>query len=524
MRVVLQVNSLRLRKTKDHVICPIVSFAYGFILRAFPEIVIEKYPAGFDTICYYALEIPYLPKQSILKLLAAPAPLFYTVMWMMYITTQVDILMLLKICGPVLYGMLALSFYKLLSRITKWSARKNTLCVVLCMSQLPTLRLSWDLFRNMLGLIFLFIHLTILNDHLEKAYHQKNGPSFISLCLLSFLVTLSHELASILMFIATLSVLICLIRSDRLKETAYLSIAHIPALALFTYQLISYLKGEANFPYYKLPRDIVVLMPKFANNTSMLFTNYFLLPPFIGLTYRDFIRIFLELFLIYYSATLPLALMGLSSRKKKMLIIDNLMIWLVIVTFSALITPSFYIFWRFYRWMLFMVFPISIYAMEGVTKITKVRGGAILACAVLLLYMLWALSYSSGLIGLYFIRGKPLNAFLPENLVQTTIGVTQIDDCIACLNWINNISGRIILLTELRFYPWAMLYLREDINIAVYGPGYSLTDLNFSDIRSMGESFDHIFWIWYAGEDAYMFIEVYVHGVIAIYEYTGRSF
>jgi len=127
--------------------------------------------------------------------------------------------------------------------------------------------------------------------------------------------------------------------------------------------------------------------------------------------------------------------------------------------------------------------------------------------------------YSSGLISLE-------SEWTPPNLVQSSIGIDQIDDCIACIKWLNNnaMSGACLIIEE-RFRGWVLIYMdREDIKIAIYeAPGTELgVDISNGFKRAYNEAtkvgFEVIYLIWYSGARINGFYEVYNYESIAVYQ------
>jgi len=132
--------------------------------------------------------------------------------------------------------------------------------------------------------------------------------------------------------------------------------------------------------------------------------------------------------------------------------------------------------------------------------------------------------YSSGLISLE-------SEWTPPNLVQSSIGANQINDCIACIKWLNNNAmSEACLIIEERFRGWVLIYMeREDIKIAVYeAPGTELgVGISSGFKRAYNEAiragFEIIYFIWYSGACINEFNEVCNCGSIAVYQAESRS-
>ncbi len=135
---------------------PLILFLAAFLLRAIPEIMVGKYPIGSDTITFYA---PYVARFRF-----DPINMFFwghlvswLIMKIVYVLTA-DPYVTMKIVGPAFYGFLIFSFYEFLVSIG-WFRKKAFLVSLFALVQVPMLRLSWDLFHNVLGLSFMFLAL-----------------------------------------------------------------------------------------------------------------------------------------------------------------------------------------------------------------------------------------------------------------------------------------------------------------------------------------------------------------------------
>ena len=78
--------------------------------------------------------------------------------------------------------------------------------------------------------------------------------------------------------------------------------------------------------------------------------------------------------------------------------------------------------------------------------------------------------------------------------MQSTIGVGQIDDCVACLRWLNHHAGdSAVLIVEQRFYAWALNFLDQRIAIAWYPHDYPI---DLVPIASVLEEHEETYLIW----------------------------
>jgi len=473
-----------------------LTFLLFSLLRAVPEALVPKYPVGYDTVVYYAPEILHLHAVEPLELLSK-APLFYLLMWAVRQAINVDVYLLLKFVGPTLYGMMAASFLLFLRRGLGWGEKRGLLATFLCFTQPVTLRISWDLFRNELGMFFFFALLAVV---LSKSEHKTALAG-----LLAALTVLTHEFASILVFIAVPWIALRMGGEDGRR----MLLALAPASILFLYQVVPLITASTFTHPPENPRVIRMV-------EEPLLTNYLSSPMFSGV-YLRLVEAVAKLTAYCYLPLLPLAAIGFQRHPS----VDPMTGWLCFASYAVLLLPTAYPFYTYYRWLILLTFPISIYAANGLSKMVKrwrLRGAA-LAAVILLLSLLSGLGYASGM-GTY-MRDPVVNSYLPPHLATSSMDPSQIDDCIECLRWLNSHAGEnSVLLVEERFRGWALVYLSEEIFIAWYPAHHSVEN---TPINSLSENFSHVYLMWYSVGGPADFRLMYMSGDIAVYQYLGSG-
>ena len=158
----------------------LVLFPIPLAIRIFPELLSRSYPIGFDTTVYYIpkmVEGTYLA-ESIPELLKTTS-LYYIIETIFYRILPNPI-WIIKFLGPVLYAtmitLIGLYAYYRLRLSIKW------LLILISISSLSLigLRLAWDLYRNMLGLIFLITTLILLNSDDKRIKYSGVLTSFLA--------------------------------------------------------------------------------------------------------------------------------------------------------------------------------------------------------------------------------------------------------------------------------------------------------------------------------------------------------
>ena len=416
-------------------LCPLLAFSLAFLVRLIPELMTPRYPVGYD-VAMYAYRIPRVHAQPPSYLLIRP-PLLYLIAWALLRLTGLDVFLLLKLLSPAVYGFLALAFFAFLKRTLRWDEKRGLLGSLLCSLQIPALRLSWDLLRNELGLAFFFLF--------TAAFKSRSRSRPWLVLLTSLLTALSHQLATVLMFIWCACQVL---RRGWRNELPEVSLALTPSALLFSYQLAVYmgLVWPDSFPVTE--HTVIALMPHPLRRVPPLpipLKNYYADPRVLDHSYLGVARSFLKLALTCYMPLLPLALIGLKREEA----LDPLIAWLSLATLSILLCPSSYPFYDFFRWLLFMVFPLSAYAANGLLRLRLRARGPLLALT-LTAYLLVGIGYASGTI--FRIADRDVNAYLPWSLRQSTISMDEIDYCASCLRWLNqHAGGRSVLITCLLY-------------------------------------------------------------------------
>src|SRR3989442_2018319 len=132
-------------------------------IRAIPEIIAGPYPIGYDTIAAY---VPFIRDWATGNMGAHYTSevggwLLFVLFGLTYSATRIDPLTIVKIAAPLLYGILGFSEYVFAEKVLQWDRQKSFLLVFIASVYFVSLRVSWDLFRNTLGLALMLFALGI---------------------------------------------------------------------------------------------------------------------------------------------------------------------------------------------------------------------------------------------------------------------------------------------------------------------------------------------------------------------------
>ncbi len=483
----------------------IAIFIIAFMLRLMPELW-SPFPVGYDVPLYVTMSTHFW--QEPVSVVAAEPPLAYFLLWLVHLT-GVDLYAAIKVIAPILYGFLVSSFYFFLRINMGWDVEKSRLCAILCAVQPAALRISWDLLKNELGLAALLLFLVVF-----RKWGQKRPLTAI----LALLVALSHELPTILMF---LFVAYEALRERRqLGHIIGLALPMVPAGLVFFYRFLVF-TGMFRGQFCTSFRDIIWLRsvedglrPFFR---TMFPRNYFLERPFRSASWADVVLYVPTMFVMCFITLLPIALLGVRRHGP----LDVLSAWMAFASFSVIACPWAYPFAHFFRWMLMMVFPLSIYATDGVLKLAEVTGRRAVLGVFLAVNAALGVAYANGFSHIRFF--PPMTAYMPDRMTYSTMELHQIDDCLACLAWLNeHAEPSSVLVVEQRFFAWALQWLDERIIIAAYRADIPLEDVELGPVL---ENYEHVYIMWFVGQEpswrGHGTVELFSSGDIAVYMFVG---
>jgi len=324
---------------------------------------------------------------------------------------------------------------------------------LLLVFQVAALRESWDRFRTVLGLIFVFATLTVLRSN-----HKYRWPLVAGLALLT---ALSREYIALVLFIAIFGSTF-LERKDRVISL----IALAPALMIFS--IMSF------------PRQ---LWWSFVSDGQYAWSSYLRAVQDVA-----------SIFAVCYLLLLPFVVKGF--RRDKMF--DPLVVWLLLGSFSVIVSPWLAV-TGYQRWLMLLVFPFSVYAVRGFERFHLFgRSSFRNLMTVLLVFLVVGVGYSSSVFSYVVLP----NSWVPTNLVQSSIAWNQVDDVKGVLRWLDeNAVFNSSILAEERFYGWTLIYLKranDDVNVIPYRAN-SLPQPALE--RALDDGFRWIYLIWYTDSD-----------------------
>lgn len=485
-------------------IFPFLAFVVPLIVRAIPEILMGPYVVGFDTMGFYVPNtLLWLHGGINLWGYLETAPLFYTIL-ISIVATGGPLIVALKVISPLLLGFLGLSIYIYARKGLDWSSIKSIVPALLGTVYFVALRVSWDMLRNELGLIFLFVVLTLLADRRNSSWKR-----YVLLSLAMMAVVLSHQLVSVIMFgVVVFTVVYKLLRKDFIRSVN-LIVVSLPAVFFFF------------FVYF------IVVVPSGFMDYSMSVGSP--LASWTGFTsYQSMLVSETGFFLYCFLPLLPLALVSFKRFGDFQLRSWLLLSLILLLIPFAFVSP--------FRWILMLPYPLAFYVTDTLSWLKSIRWKrfkfTVHKIAILYLVLSTAL-LSFGFI--FMTSEKPFLYFNPEqfnyypyqipsSMSQNTISITDCQSTVNALQWFRgNVNSSALLLTHTVFYGWALLTLNED-QVRNYG----FDDPAKAATTAAQEGHTQIYLIWWVNGQGWYgqptlplsFHEVYQSGKIAIYSYA----
>ncbi len=463
-------------------------------IRAIPEIIVGPYPVGWDTIAFY---VPNTldwaaGKVGALQMLGT-APLMYMVSVPIYVATHVNPVWIFKVMGPVLYGCMIFALFRFLRLGLVWSDREALGGALLTSLYFVTLRISWDLYRNMIGLTFILLALVFIRN--------PKGLRSQSLLALSIIgAVAADQLTGVIVLFLVGSRALAELLKGRRTQFIHLVWMAAPGIALF----LSILYANA-----------AVLEANLTQQQSPL-------PEFQGLSNS------LGFLAFAYLPLLPLVALGL--RRVRNSELKNWSTFCVAAALAGLL-PFVWLNVLSYRWSLLASIPLCVFAARGVARLTSVQPKVglrrRLQPRVLSLFSI-AIALSAVLyVALPAQQAMPyytaFPALLPTSMVQDTIAVSDMGHLQNLLGWVSARTGpATVLITHQAIYGWAR----------AYEPSQPIVNYEYSSPlegvqMAKGLGYSSILMIWWVNGSGWHgqptvpsgFVPVVLDGNMAVYTY-----
>jgi hypothetical protein len=479
-----------------------MAFVIPLAVRVIPEILMGQFLAGFDNMAYYVpYTIVWLRNGVSFWTLLGTAPLFYLIL--MGVTSGgLPIIISLKIISPLLLGFLGLAVYSYANRTLLWSFKKSLFVALLATLYFVSLRISWDLLRTELALVFVFVLLILFTKD------RRSFKTCVLLSMFMLLVVFSDQLVALIMFALVLTGIFTSHFSKQLVQARRLVLCSIPAVAMFF--IIFYAAFVSS--------QISFSNGLFSQGTQGLLTLF-------GFSSLANSVINTLGFLIFcYLPFLPLLIFTFRRRSANI----QLNAWIVLIFLAIMlsaIVPNGLIGASPYRWVLLLTYPLAFIVVEVLStlesKVSKIVLSTLLISIVILSSAGFVLRPSQA--PFQYFSAYPL--YFPTSMLENTVPLNSCQDTVNSLQWAkSNMGNNSLLLVHEAFYGWATLNFNRS-QLAFYG--FDNPSLSAEKLSVTNSSY-HLYLIWWTNGTGWYgqptvsstFREIHQSGNIAIYSYN----
>jgi hypothetical protein len=498
----------------------LVCFSMGFIARLIPELLAFRYPIGFDTVDY-----ALIMKRGVIwphwSTIFTSSWLLYAVTVPLYGIVGGDPFSLLKILGPVLFGLNVAGVYWFARRELSWGAVLSLVAGGFFVFQLASLRISWDLLRNTLGMAALLFALPFVN----KLSSKRGVVIFV---VLSLLTVFAHEYSAVALVTVVLGLVVWrLVKRVAVSDAKRLFLAFIPALSVFLTSICLRI-----FPIaYTVETNVIGASDVVDPHPGGLF----FLVDYLH------VRSAVDYYGVYWSLALNvLVLFGLLYLPYLFLVLKGffrnavLDLWtglLLVGSFGCLILPFCAVeYWH--RWLFMLVYPLVFYSVKGLSKMLRMFDGGRVkfkvekrAAGMVLLTASLGVAYLFTPLSM-INTGASVVSVLPytRTYFSTNPGVPyqDVDGVIQAMRWLeDNLNTSSCVVLQTAFLSWGELYLDNSHAIMHFE-----TDLDLAVNATFKYGFSHVFFVWWNQPIGWYgisvpdyFVRVHDFGRISVYEY-----
>jgi hypothetical protein len=484
--------------TKPNVML-LLAFLLPALVRAVPEILMGPFVTGFDVLAYYIPNTLLWLKNGVgFWNLLAVAPFFYLLL-MGITSVGVPIVLSLKIVSPLLLGFLGITVYSYANKALLWSPKKSLVVTLFATLYIVALRVSWDMLRTELGLIFLFAALLLLEEK------DRSGKNWVFLTLAMLAVAFAHQLVSFIMFSVVLFTTVLLSIERKWGDVRRIVFCSFPAIFLFS---------SIIYANYAVASDFSALSG-FPAQTSEGWMSLFGFA-----TYTGFVIDTLGFLFLCYLPILPLLILGFK-RFGKNLQLKAWILCILLIVLLSIITANTFFGVLPYRWIILLTFPLAFYAATGFSRLRKKKYQVAIGFVLIALSASFAVLPRS--LALPYFSVFPY--YGTTSLLNNTVPLSDCQDTVAALGWASNeMNETSCLLVHDAFYGWAILDVGDD-KLLPYGHENPVTIAK--ELIENG-SRHQLFLIWWIDEIEWYnqspvtpsFEQLYRSGNIAIYAYN----
>lgn len=466
----------------------------GFLIRLVPELLAFSTPIGFDTIYYAAVM-----KNGVIFLNPSS---FFTSTWLLnaiivplYSVFQCDPFLILKVVAPLLFGLNVAGMYWFSRKTLGWSLAMGLVAALFFSLQLASLRISWDLLRNTLGLGILLFAMSYIKD-----LDSRRG--FAIFTILSLFAVFAHEYSAVILLATIVGLLIWqVIKKQQSYPSKRLALGVLPALIVFFTGI--YLRF---YPIsYAVQTNVITVNDQIVGSYRLFFMTNYLQVQMPTDYYSSYGALFLSVALLFAVLYLPYIWLVKKGYFKNSI----LNIWLLLAlagSFSCLIVPIFALqYWH--RWMFMLVYPFTFFAIAGLAKLYNTwlqRAGEKRfsfwasnkkALAMIILTLSLGIAYLFTPITMTYANLSIANVTGNQLYFSTDPAVPYQDEAsvVQALEWLNNnMNASSCVILQHHYLEYGRLCLDKTNSIVYY-----TVNLTLAVDKALEKGFSQIYYVYW---------------------------
>jgi hypothetical protein len=400
----------------------------------------------------------------------------------------------LKIAAPLLFGLNVAGVYWFSRKMLGWNLRMGMLTGAFFALQLASLRISWDLLRNTLGLGILLFALSYI-----KGVNSKRG--FVLFALLSLLSVFAHEYAAVTLLVVILGLLVWQFVKRQLDSTSIrLGLASLPALTVFLVGM-----GLRFFPVSPAAETNVI---RAGDAVSAKVAGLPFLVDYLNIqssvdSYASYSNLVLSVGLLFAVLFLPYLLLVVKGFFRNGIL--NLWTGLLLVgAFGCLIIPFASLeYWH--RWMFMLVYPFTFYAVNGFGRLlSKFReknthfsswfSNRKAATMVLITFSLGIAYLATPVLMVYANASVPVvtGTYLYFS-TSPTVPYEDVNSVVEAMGWLNDHLDTVSCVAlQHAFLHWGELYLDKSHLIVHF-----TSNVNSAVSMAFRNGLSRVFFVWW---------------------------
>jgi hypothetical protein len=410
-------------------------FSIGCMVRAIPEMVAFPYPIGYDVINYY---IPVITNfQEHWPTVSEQYPLYVLILHFFQTATDLQPQILVSMSGLILYGVFSVSLFIMSRRLFGLGEYYSLFLTLFVILQLPVLRTSWDLHKDILSLALFMISISLVMPLRPKiGWYSLIGSSVVA----SVAVSLDKMIGALL--VGSFLIYGLVIRSKYVSFLSLILVGFFAAAIVSDYGSIGepfnvsaeYSEGNLLNQHSKQYNSNNLLMLFLVVNCPLI------VPATVGFIYSD-----------NRLLKISVAISGLGSLS-----------WLIFPNVQGIAAD---------RWIFVLGIFLSIFAGYGIVRYAQTKTHHRFRRS--LLSIILGLSIISGL--LYetmpyqmasFSEGMLSHGFEPfgpRTMQFNSVAVKDTGELLKTINWINEeVPENAVIIGEKHWRGWMELKLQND--------------------------------------------------------------